>query len=492
MTKLLNFIKNNKLEFSLLVTIILLGAIFRIYNINSSAHFGNDEGRDAVVVKNISEGKELPLLGPVAPNNRPDFHLGPVFYYLLTPFFALANLDPVGGVYLVIIFALGALWLTYYLGKNLFNKWTGLLAALLMSVNFLMVQYSRWTWNPHPVPFFTLLIILSLWKLIKGRDNYLILLAIASGVIIQLHGTALLVMPVFLFVFWLIFRPPIKNRVKLLIAIACFIVVVSFLLIYDLQNNLANSRGFLQVISQSDSSASPSLWQQIDQNYFNFRNFWQQIILNNRLQFVGYLLGLAVLMLVGYRNYQTVIKKEKNFAWNVLALWLLIPFLIFIFYKEAVPFHYFSLIYPLVFIALAAMLVWLAKQKYFSLLTYLLIILLLGTNLYFITQFLLDSRYEGNRAHSHAIIIQEQREAVDYIADQSGNEPFNFVSLPQNSYDKAYLYLLSLKNLEPSYQEEEISFVVLNPKSLTSELENDKIVESVDFGNVRVLTINND
>ena len=493
MKKLTDFIKKNRTEFWLLVIILAVGAFLRLYDLNDSMHFANDEGRDAFVVKSIVEGEELPLLGPAAPNNRPDFHLGPAFYYLLAPFFWLSGSDPVGGAYLVALLSIASLFLIYYLGKKLFDRWVGLLAAFLMATNFLMIRYSRWTWNPHPVPFFILLLLLALWKLHRGKQNYLILLAISLGFIIQLHGTALFVLPVFLVVYWIIFRPKIKWQ-KWLLATVCFLIVISPLRIYDLQNNLANTKGFFRILGQSDSQGALPLWQKIDKSYLSFHGFWDELTMNNRLQFLSALLIIGILAWLLTKNYQKISAKEKSYHYSVLALWFFIPLLIFIFYKEQIPPHYYSLIYPLCFLLIAAFLIWLLQQKHLKIITGLILLTVITTNLFFVTHHFIDLEYSGSRANSHSVIIEEQRKVTDYIADDIGNHQFNFYSEPSQYYDQAYLYLLSLKGIEPSFYNEAIGYVVLNPKglALTENWDGANIIESNDFGNVRVLKIKND
>ena len=84
---LITKIKNNQLEFALLLLILIIASFLRFYNIVDFLHFANDEARDAFIVKNMFLHKSLPLLGPEASIGH--FHLGPIFYYLLAPFYLI-------------------------------------------------------------------------------------------------------------------------------------------------------------------------------------------------------------------------------------------------------------------------------------------------------------------------------------------------------------------------------------------------------------------
>jgi len=494
MNRLINFARTNRVETVFLLLILLFGIFVRFYDLNHTIHFGNDEGRDALVIKNIIEDQELPLLGPAAPNNNPDFHLGPFFYYLATPFFALSNLNPVGGAYLVALLSVASVGLLYYLGRQLINKWVGLISALLMTSSYLIIKYSRWSWNPNVVPFFILLIILCLWQLDRGRDNYLILLAVASGAIIQLHGTALIVLPPFLLVYWLIFRPKIKKWYKWLIALGCFLIIVSPLLIYDLQNEMANSKGFFKVIRQSDNYTKLSLGLRIQRNWEAWRDFWYALSFGNHVHWLSAIIGLASLVWLFGNNIYNLIKRRRNFFYIIAALWLLITFFLFSFYQEQIPVHYLALVWPLPFLLLAGFINWLIRKRYLGLITLALVFLIVTANQYFTANYLIDIGYQGSRLCSHPVILREQQEAVDFIAADVNGQPFQFRSEPGGLYDKAYLYLLSLEGLSPEKQETLILYRVFNPRLLafSADPENGRIEEIKDFGNIRVLKILND
>jgi len=107
----------------------------------------------------------LTLLGPTS--SVGGFFLGPIYYYFMAPFLWLFNYNPVGPAVMVALFGIATVWLIYIVGKDFFNAKVGLMAALIYAISPLVIVYSRSSWNPNPMPFFSLLILYSLYKALK-------------------------------------------------------------------------------------------------------------------------------------------------------------------------------------------------------------------------------------------------------------------------------------------------------------------------------------
>ena len=143
-----------KIEIFLLIVILIISAFMRLYRIRDYIVFLGDEGRDVIVVRNILHG-DLTLLGPTA--SVGGFYLGPIYYYMMAPFLWLAGYDPAGPAYLIAILGIATVYMVYRFGKRFFHPIVGLSAAFLYSISPLTVRYSRASWNPNPLPFFTIL-----------------------------------------------------------------------------------------------------------------------------------------------------------------------------------------------------------------------------------------------------------------------------------------------------------------------------------------------
>src|SRR5690348_281638 len=146
----------------ILIGILALAAYLRLYKIENYLTFLGDEGRDVLVVKRMIVEHKFTLLGPTA--SVGGFFLGPIYYYFMLPFLWAWRLNPVGPAIMVALFGIVTIGLLFKVGKDFFNVWVGLIASSLYALSPLVISYSRSSWNPNLVPFFSLLLIYLLWK----------------------------------------------------------------------------------------------------------------------------------------------------------------------------------------------------------------------------------------------------------------------------------------------------------------------------------------
>jgi 4-amino-4-deoxy-L-arabinose transferase-like glycosyltransferase len=458
-------------------------------------HFGSDEARTAAAVQEMAKGEKFYLLGPAAQNNRPDFSLGPFFYYLLVPGQLLFGSSPASGAWTVAIFSVISIFLVYFLARQFFGRAAGLMAAGLYATSFVMVYYGRWVWNPNVVPFFILLIFISLYKLTQLADSrknekYLHILAICFGIIIQLHGTALFILPITLILYFLIFRPKISWK-KYLLALLIVAILNLPVIINELGSNFSNTRGLIRVLTQADSGASPGLASQIEQTARTWKNFWYESLLHEKLKLLFY--GLLLLSL-GYLAVKLLIdvrKRVKNPASILLALWLIPTFLVFIIYKEATPTHYFSLVFPLPFILLAGALNIFWKKRFLRVIPVVIALGLFGLQLYYSGFLLYDLRPNGSRASSYPVTLTDMEQAVDFIKNDVKGQNFNFQEQVTTGYDNSYRYLFSLQSIAPSQSLQPIEYDIFIGKVIViaNELPGQPVTEVKNFGNVTVVKI---
>jgi len=143
-----------KWETFCLIFILGVASFFRLYRMEDYITFLGDEGRDVLIVYDILHGN-LTLLGPTA--SVGGFFLGPIYYYFMAPFLWLFNYSPVGPAVMVALFGIATVFLIYKVGKEFFSAPVGLIASGLYAISPLVVIYSRSSWNPNLMPFFSLL-----------------------------------------------------------------------------------------------------------------------------------------------------------------------------------------------------------------------------------------------------------------------------------------------------------------------------------------------
>src|SRR3989344_1004820 len=176
------------LESLSIIAIIFAAAFLRLYRIGDYLTFLGDEGRDALVVKGILEG-DFTLLGPRA--SAGDFFLGPIYYYFMAPFLWLWHYDPVGPAIMVAILGTVTVWMVYFFGKRFFGTLAGLIAASLYAVSPIVIAYSRSSWNPNPMPFFSIITLYLLYIAVTKNGKWLFfVIGLLFGIILQLHYLA--------------------------------------------------------------------------------------------------------------------------------------------------------------------------------------------------------------------------------------------------------------------------------------------------------------
>ena len=97
------------------------------------------------------------------------------------------------------LLSLGALLLLYLYSARLFNPFVALVATFLFAFNPWAVHYSRFIWNPNPVPFFSTLLLGSWLLYLTEREAHplhLTLAVVALAAATQLHLSSLVLLGV--------------------------------------------------------------------------------------------------------------------------------------------------------------------------------------------------------------------------------------------------------------------------------------------------------
>src|SRR5207249_792274 len=90
------------------------------------------------------------------------FH-GPIYYYLIAPFYLISQGDPAWAAAFVGILAALGLIFVYLIGKE-FNPWVGLVSAFILAISYNWIRSDRWLSNPTPLAFFIPLTIYLFYK----------------------------------------------------------------------------------------------------------------------------------------------------------------------------------------------------------------------------------------------------------------------------------------------------------------------------------------
>ncbi len=242
--------KGFRLEFILLVLIIALAAFLRFYKLSEYMTFLGDEGRDVLMVKRILTTLDIPLIGP--PMSVGNIYLGPLYYYMMTIPMAVFWLNPVAAAGMVALIGTLTVGLVYFLTREWFGKTAAFVAGFLYAVSTVNIIYSRSSWNPNPVPFFTLLSFIGIYLSHKYKNyKWLLLTGVSFAFALQMHYITLLLLPI-LFLLWLyeltLLHLKRRNLESFFVfsigALLLFGLLMSPLIIFDIKHQWVNFHAF--------------------------------------------------------------------------------------------------------------------------------------------------------------------------------------------------------------------------------------------------------
>lgn len=253
-------IKEIKKSTWILLAIILVGIFLRTYHFHDWLRFEGDQARDAMLVHEVASGKaNWPVFGPRVDGTGADaselnsFRLGPMYYYFQIISAKIFGDYPDKLAYPDLLFSIFSIPLMYFFLKRYFTENLSLAITGIYSISFFLIQYSRFAWNPNSIPFFVLLLLLSLNEVILYKEKvywfWVIMLGIALGVGVQLHGLVLFIFPtITFFVFVFFMKEKWKVWKKWVAVLAICVVLNSGQLISEMRTGFANSKILMNYI----------------------------------------------------------------------------------------------------------------------------------------------------------------------------------------------------------------------------------------------------
>lgn len=223
----------------ILLIILLFYAIFlRFYDIEANLVFGGEHGENYLQIKNYVENKEFPLKGPIT---RFDwFSLGPLFYWIMIPFFLIFNFNPVIPAYFFAIISIIVAYVNYKLVKKWFNR-----IVAYVSTSLILISPLWLTWTARS-RFYFLNVLFSYFYFyfflsgLKSKTKNLYFAAFILGIMLNFHLSAVALVPIF--IFYILLSKKRVNYIKLSI---CYLIPNIPLLIVHFQSKYQQVLRFL-------------------------------------------------------------------------------------------------------------------------------------------------------------------------------------------------------------------------------------------------------
>jgi hypothetical protein len=419
LTRILTGIYNNKknlIYFVLTIIVFFVFLFFRSYNLPGRIGFGWDQERDAVAATNILAGK-LTLLGPRV-QGPAGFFLPPYFFYLLTPFYALAGHSPIATVNFIVFWSILFFTVSYLVIPKIFSKKVSLFFLALWAVNPLAVSIDTIAWNPVAIPLLFILLIYSLYLYFKNyKTRYATLAGFIFGLGVSFHLQFLFICPVFIPLLLDILKGKrFKDFVHL---VAGSVLPFLPIFLFDLRHNFLNLSQIIEFVKSGGTEINRVLpvWERVAS--FAIGGSPSRV-----LGIIFYLLVLIGLFVLGKKQKDKIqgkILSSLGFVWTAS-----LP-LFYLFVKNPSEYYFNYLLVPF-FVLLS---LFLKNWKRFG------ILVLVGIMVYFIFQanpLLKDS----------ALSLRDKDQAVNLLSKVTKNSsPFNIsFDVPFNE-DAGFRYLLN-------------------------------------------------
>jgi hypothetical protein len=334
---IINYFKSQKLQFYILLGIILLGTFLRFYNYPYRYALGEETIRDAVIGIEGARQLQFPLTGSFS--SLGPFTFGPWYAYQLIIFYLIFPSVYSPWIYLSIISVL-YIFLMYKIGKILNGENFGLVIAFLTAISPAQIISATHLTSHNNTNLFA---ALSLWIFLilltknksKGR-NLLLGFIIGVGMNLHFQMSGLLILPLTL----LIYKRKILNFLYSGLG-----VIIAFIpmFVFEMNNHWFTARNIFFYLTEGKNLIYvPNRW------LFYLRDFWPAFwadALGVPVWFGGIIIILFSLLIVWFIYKR---KLSRN-LFLVLAAFLF-NFILLRYYWGPRFFGYLNFLRPFVFI----------------------------------------------------------------------------------------------------------------------------------------------
>lgn len=430
----------DKLNMCLIILLLATAVFFRFYAIRDYAVLLGDEGRDMIIMRNIFVKHDLPFLGPTA--SVGGFYLGPIYYWMAAPFLLLSGFDPAGPSYMVAILGVFTVLILFKFLKDEIGFWPSVLSSFLYATAPLVVRYSRSSWNPNPMPFFSLLLIYFIYKAIK-KQNYVYYFGVGAcfGIVIQLHYLSLILAPMGLLI--IIFNERFKRILLSIILITIgSLVTFSPFLFFEIKNDFPNFKTILEFATRGSTIGySGNILQSVAGTANLFLTWITKIEYSLYTQLYFWISSSIVLASLIYKW-----KSSQKLVLSIGLIYFLGGVFFLKLYAGQLHDYYFGIIFPAPFIifGLLTHVLWNKLITRIAVISFFAITLALFVTKGFYTSL-------PNR------LIEQTNIIADAVIKSAGGKQFNFALVSQSNSDHAYRYYLEIKGHPPTSLEENVT-----------------------------------
>lgn len=394
----------------MVILIFLLGLFLRIHNLEQLAGFDFDQEVAAFWIRDFVVNHKLSLIGQEI--SVGGVYIAPFFYYLLTPFYLLTKLYPLGGNIFVTFVAIVTMIMIYRFTKQVFNHKSAVIATFLYAIHPGIINFDR---TVAPSNLIILLSVSTASILVKLHKNWFdfLLLGIIFGLTFSVHPTAVALIPITILYF--LVKKEKVGRKNILLMVFPATILFSPLVFFDLRHHGLMIHNIFTALFSGQGLALANFISSIFERTQLLLVYWAgMLISNDNLIFKLPLFALAI----------WIFFKSSGI---ILKLWVLVSLVVLVVYPRHVPEYYFLLLTPIVLIYTVG---YLTKSRIGQGLLTVIIIISVAVS---ILQF---------RSPDNKLGLYYKNEAVKYIISQSKGLPFTvyYSNKPGQNFGFNYLF----------------------------------------------------
>ncbi|MBU1031592.1 glycosyltransferase family 39 protein [Patescibacteria group bacterium] len=438
----------------ILTAILLISLFFRTYQIVERYGWGHDGELFSWIVKDMVVNHHPRLIGQLT--SAPGIFIGPLFYYILIPFFLLFKMDPAGALIPITIFGILTTLSYFLIFSKLFNKNAGLIASFLHAILLGWVGFDRWVVPSTPANLWMVWYFYTIIQLTRGNLYVLPLLGILTGLVWHIHIALLPTLFAVPFAFWISKRLPSWR--EFLLFLFSLIITSLPLLAFELKHNFIQTQALIVNFSTGHGGGIglPKLIYLLEMASKNINNlFLSPYALPEETRTI---FPLAILSLTVFLVKKKVLGKKELIVLSSLTAGVIGFFTL----ASSLVSEYYLYSIEIIFVALVALtLSILVKNKLgLYLVVFILGSLFIKNSYYFLTDYIYKKGY------------QERKNVVEFITNDAKSKGFpcigiSYITTPgENTGFRYFFYLKNQHLVHPSVDVPVYNIVIPDELSL--------------------------
>lgn len=373
---------------------------------------------------------------------------GPLYYYLIAPFYWLSDGDPVWPANFLSFTTILAGGMLYYLGFRAQSRATGLFAAIISSFSMYLIFSSRWLSNPTPMFLLSTVLLFFMFRIIDGKKWAWTGVALVSGLSLFHFGSSgeFFYFPAILvFAIWqIVFKKKYLSLKIVLASSLLFLFTLMPLVLFDFKNDHLLSRNISKFLFEKESFRADFITVLGTRLNLYHQTFGSEIfpVLSGALNII---LGA---ILVSFAAFLPSFIKNTKIATVLLVIAAPVFGLLFFQGNEGNVYGYYLTGYYLVFVLMFSVVV---GKLWRFVPGKILVLIFLG---FFFVKNIPPSVHKMNNEDQDptTITLKHQKQAIDWIYQDAAGESFNIdVYVPPvipYAYDYLFLWYPNSRQMD--------------------------------------------